>query len=113
MIERFETISFNTLSFTKSAFGEQGVVETLWFQTRAKVHDVNTSIKIADKYRDYQDITQFTVNYSPNMKTIVKDPGSYSITFDDLQWRIEDSKTDNMRQWVTFTCYHNDPLTAV
>lgn len=113
MIERFETISINTLSFTKSAFGEQGVVQTLWFNTRAKVHDVNTAIKISDKYRGYHDITQFTVNYSPNFKLIVSDPGNYSITLDGDEWRIEDSKTDNMRQYVTLLCYRNDPVTAV
>jgi len=32
LIVRFETISINTLSFTKSAFGEQGVTQTLWFK---------------------------------------------------------------------------------
>jgi len=40
LIVRFETISINTLSFTKSAFGEQGVTQTLWFKTRAKIHEV-------------------------------------------------------------------------
>ncbi len=113
MIERFETISINTLSFTKSAFGEQGTVETLWFKTRAKVHEVNSSVKIEDKYRGYGDITQFQVNYSPNMKAVVNDPGNYSISYDGMSWRIEDSKSDNSRQHVMLLCFRNDPSTAV
>lgn len=113
MIERYETVTINTLSFTKSAFGEQGVTKTVWFSTRAKIHDINTAIKIQDKFRGYGDITQMTVNYSPNMRLMVGAPGNYSITLDGVDWRIEDSKTDNMRQFVTFICYHNDPTTAV
>ena len=112
-IVRFETISINTLSFTKSAFGEQGVTQTLWFKTRAKIHEVNSAIKISDKYRDYHDITEFEINYSPNARTIVENPGNYSITYDGDSWRIEDAKSDNSRQHVRLMCFRNDPVTAV
>jgi len=113
MITRFESISINTLSFATSPFGEQGVSETLWFKTRAKVHEVNSSIKISDKYRDYHDITEFEINYTQNARTIVEDPGNYSITYDGKAWRIEDAKSDNNRQHVRLLCFRNDPQTAV
>lgn len=113
MIVRFETITVNNLSFSKSAFGEQSVTETVWFKTRAKVHEVNTSIKISDKYRDYHDIVQFEVNYSPNFKAVVSGTGNYSITYEGESWRIEDAKSDNNRQHVMLMCFRNDPQTAV
>ncbi len=48
MITRFETITINSITTSKSAFGEQSVTETLWFKTRAKVHEVNSAIDIKD-----------------------------------------------------------------
>ena len=113
MISRFETISINTISTTKSAFGEQSVTETLWFKTRAKVHEINSSIDIKDKFREYNDLVAFTVNYSPNFKTIVQEPGEYSITYENQSWRIQDARGTDDRQHVVVTCYRNDPQTAV
>lgn len=113
MITRFETIAINNLAFTTTAFGERTIVATLWFNTRARVHEVNTAIAISDKYRAYHDITQFTINYSPNSRLLVGSPGNYSITFEGQEWRIEDSKIDDTRQFVTLICYRNDPVTAV
>lgn len=113
MIVRFETIGVNNVTTTTSAFGEQSVTETLWFNTRAKVHEVNSAIDIKDKYREYKDVTEFHVNYSPNFKTVVAAPGSFSITYDGESWRIEDAKSTNDRQHVILRCYRNDPQTAV
>lgn len=113
MISRFETITVNTVTTSKSAFGEQSVTETLWFKTRARVHEVNSSVDIKDKYREYNDLVQFHVNYSPNFKTIVGSPGNYSITYENNSWRIQDAKGTDDRQHVVMTCYRNDPQTAV
>lgn len=113
MIARFETITINNLSFSKSAFGEQSVTQTAWFQTRAEIHEVNTSIQINDKYRGYGDVTRMKVNYSPNMKTLSLDPGNYSITYAGNDWRIEDTVVDNNRQYVTMTCYFSAPQISV
>jgi len=113
VIVRFETISINNITTSKSAFGEQSVTETLWFKTRAKVHEVNSAIDIKDKYREYNDVTEFYINYSPNAKSIVNSPGNYSITYENESWRIEDAKSTNDRQHVVMRCYRNDPQTAV
>jgi len=113
MISRFETITVNTITTSKSAFGEQSVTETLWFKTRARVHEVNSAIDIKDKYREYNDVTEFHINYSPNARAIVAAPGNHSITYENESWRIEDAKSSNDRQHVMLRCYRNDPQTAV
>lgn len=112
-IARFENITINNLSFGKSDFGEQSTAQTPWFGTRARVADVANSVKIADKYRLYQDLVQFTLNYTPNMKTIVDHQQSYSITWRGNDWRITDVRESNDRMRVTFMCYRSDPVTAV
>lgn len=112
-IARFENITINNLAFGKSSFGEQSTTESVWFGTRAKVADVANSVKISDKYRLYQDLVQFTLNYTPNMKTIVDNQQSYSITWRGNDWRITDVRESNDRMRVTFLCYRSDPVTAV
>ena len=112
-IARFENIAINNLAFGKSDFGEQSTTETKWFGTRARVADVANSVKIADKYRLYQDLVDFTMNYTPNMKTIVDNQQSYSITWRGNDWRITDVRESNDRMRVTFMCYRSDPVTAV
>lgn len=112
-IARFENITINNLSFGKSGFGEQSTTETPWFATRARVADVANSVKIADKYRLYQDLVNFTLNYTPNMKTIVDHQQSYSIIWRGHSWRITDARESNDRMRVTFMCYRSDPVTAV
>jgi hypothetical protein len=61
-IARFENIAINNLTFSESGFGEGETTQTKWFDTRARVSDVANSLKIADKYRLYQELTQFTLN---------------------------------------------------
>ncbi len=112
-ITRYETIEVNNLTFGQSSFGEQSTTETKWFATRALVGDVANSVKIADKYRLYQELTQFTLNYTPNMKQIVDGQDQYSITWRGQDWRITDVREANDRMTVMFLCYRNDPVTAV
>lgn len=112
-IARFENININNLTFTKSAFGESATVQTLWFATRARVADVANSLKIADKYRLYQDMTNFTLNYTPNMKEIVDNQNLYSITWRGKDWRIDSARETNDRMNIIFLCYRSDPVTAV
>lgn len=112
-IKRYENITVNNLTFGKSSFGEQATTQTKWFGTRALVGDVANSVKIADKYRLYQDLVNFTLNYTPNMKTMVDNQQSYSITWRNQSWRITDARESNDRMRVTFMCYRSDPVTAV
>ena len=112
-IARFENISINNLTFGKSDFGEQSTTQTKWFETRARVADVANSVKIADKYRLYQDLVNFTLNYTPNIKKIVDSQQLYSITWRGNDWRITDVRESNDRMKVTLLCYRNDPETTV
>jgi hypothetical protein len=52
-------------------------------------------------------------NYTPNMKTIVDDQNRFSFFWRGKDWRISDCRETNDRQFVTFTCYRNDPTTPV
>jgi hypothetical protein len=112
-IARFENIDINNLTFTKSDFGESATVQTLWFATRARVSSVANSLKIADKYRLYQDMTNFTLNYTPNMKEIVDNQNLYSITWREKDWRIDSARETDDRMNIIFLCYRSDPVTAV
>jgi len=112
-IARFENININNLTFTKSDFGESATVQALWFATRARVSSVANSLKIADKYRLYQDMTNFTLNFTPNMKAIVENPHLYSITYRGKDWRIDNARESDDRMSVLFLCYRSDPVTAV
>jgi hypothetical protein len=112
-IARFENIKINNLTFGKSDFGEQSTTQTLWFETRARVSAVGNSVKIADKYRLYQDMVNMTLNYTPNMKAIVDDQNLYSITYRGKDWRIDNAKESDDRMTVMFMCYRSDPVTAV
>ena len=112
-IARFENIAVNTLSFSKSDFGEQNTSQTLWFNTRARVHSVANNVRISDKYRVYADIVQMTLNYTPYLKTIIDNQNAYSITWRGFDWRITDIRESNDRMKVTYICYRNDPETPV
>jgi hypothetical protein len=112
-IARFENIKINNLTFGKSDFGEQSTTQTLWFETRARVASVANSLKIADKYRLYQDLTNFTLNYTPNMKQIVDNQNLYSITWRGKDWRIDNARESDDRMNIVFMCYRSDPVTAV
>lgn len=112
-IARFEDVTIKNLAFGKSSFGEQSTTQTEWFKTRARVEDVANNVKIADKYRLYQDLVNFTFNYTPNTKLIVDNQQSYSINWRGNDWRITDVRESNDRMTVRMMCYRADPVTAV
>ena len=113
MVKRYENISVNTLTFSKSDFGEQSTTQTLWFGTRALVHSVANNVRIADKYRVYSDIVQMTLNYTPNIKLIIDNQNAYSITWRGFDWRIDNVREADDRQSAMMMCVRNDPVTAV
>jgi hypothetical protein len=112
-IARFENITVNNLTFGVSAFGEQSTTQTKWFDTRARVSSVANSLKIADKYRLYQDLINFTLNYTPNAKAMVDRQDLYSITWRGNDWRIDNIRESDDRMTVLILCYRSDPVTAV
>jgi hypothetical protein len=112
-IARFENITVNNLTFGKSSFGEQSTTQTLWFATRARVHSVANSVRIADKYRVYSDIVEFTLNYTPNTKSIVDNQNAYSINWKNFDWRIDNVRESDDRMTVKLLCVRNDPVVAV
>ena len=112
-IARFESINVNNLTFTKSDFGEGATVQALWFATRARVASVSNSLKIAEKYRLYQDMVTFTLNYTRNTKLMVANQNLYSITYRGQDWRIDSARETDNRMNVIFLCYRSDPVTAV
>lgn len=112
-ITRFENITVNSLTFGKSAFGEQSTTQTLWFQTRAKVHSVANHVRISDKYRVYSDIVNFTLNYTPNTKEMIDNQNLYSINWRGFDWRIDNVREADDRLSVILMCVRNDPAVAV
>jgi len=112
-IARFENIAVKTLSFGKTDFGEQTTTQTVWFNTRATIADVSNNVKIADKYRVYSDIVEMTLNYTPNLKTIVDNQNAYSITWRGYDWRIDNVREANDRMTAMLLCVRNDPVVAV
>ena len=112
-IARYESITVNQLTFSKSAFGEQTTSIAEWFKSRALTHDVSNSVRISEKYRVYQDLVNFTLNYTPNTREIVYRQDLYSITWRGNDWRITDVRESNDRMKVTLLCYKSDPNTAV
>ena len=112
-IARFEEITVKNLSFGKSDFGEQSTTQTTWFKTRARVHSVANSLRIAEKYRLYQDVVNFTLNYTPNTKEMVDNQNLYSITWRGKDWRIDNVRESDDRMTVMILAYRTDPVTAV
>jgi len=112
-IARYESITVNRLTFAKSAFGEQTTTLVEWFKSRALTHDVTNNVRISEKYRVYQDLVNFTLNYTPNTREIVDRQDLYAITWRGNDWRITDVRESNDRMKVTLLCYRNDPNTAV
>jgi hypothetical protein len=112
-IARFENITVNSLTFGKSTFGEQSTTQTLWFQTRARVHSVANNVRISDKYRVYSDIVNFTINYTPYTEEIVNNQNLYSINWKGLDWRIDNVREADDRMTIVMMCVRNDPVVAV
>lgn len=113
MVKRYENIAVNNLTFSNSDFGEQNTTQTLWFRTRALVHSVSNNVRIADKFRVYADVVELTLNYTPNLKTIVDNQNLYSITWRGYDWRIDNVREADDRMTAHLLCVRNDPVTAV
>lgn len=113
MVQRYENVEIKTVTNSINAIGEQTTSLTNWFTTRGRVHSVANSLRIADRYRAYSDLVNFTFNYTPNMKTIVDNQNLYSMHWRDKEWRITECREHDDRQFVTFTCYRNDPVVPV
>jgi hypothetical protein len=112
-IARFEEITVKSLTFGKSDFGEQSTTQTNWFKTRARVHSVANSLRISEKYRLYQDVVNFTLNYTPNTKEMVDNQNLYSINWRGKDWRIDNVRESDDRMTVLILAYRTDPVTAV
>ena len=112
-IKRYENVEINMVTNGVDDLGQYTTTITSWFATRALVADVNNSLRISDKYRAYQELVNFTFNYTPNMKMIVDSQDLYSITWRGQDWRITDVREANDRMSITLLCFYNDPSTAV
>lgn len=112
-IKRYENVDVNNLTFTTNAYGQGDTIITKKFTTRPLVSDVKNSLAITERYRIYQDLIQFTFNYTPWLVDIVNNQNLYSITWRGKDWRITDCLESNDRMSVTLMCYRNDPDTAV
>lgn len=112
-INRYENVEVNAVTNSVDSFGQYTTTITPWFATRARVRDVANSLRIADRYRAYQELVNLTFNYTPNMKRIVDDQDLYSITWRGKEWRITDVRESDDRMNVTLLCFYNDPSTAV
>ena len=112
-IARFEEITVKSLTFGKSDFGEQSTTQTNWFKTRARVHSVANNLRISEKYRLYQDVVNFTLNYTPNTKEMVDNQNLYSINWRGKDWRIDNVRESDDRMTVLILAYRTDPVTAV
>lgn len=112
-IVRYENLAVNTVTNGVNALGEYTTTTTKWFDTRGLVHDVANTLRISERYRVYSDLVQITLNYTPNVKTMVDDQNLYSITWRGKQWRISDCREHNDRQKATFICYRADPEVPV
>jgi hypothetical protein len=112
-IKRYENVDVNDLTFGTNEYGEYTTTITKKFTTRPLVSDVKNSLAITERYRVYQDLIQFTMNYTPWMKDVVDNQNLYSITWRDKDWRITDVIEANDRMSVTLMCYRSDPVTKV
>lgn len=112
-INRYENVEVNSVTNGADSLGQYTTTITPWFATRARVRDVNNSLRIADRYRAYQELVNLTFNYTPNMKMIVDDQDLYSITWRGKEWRITDVRESDDRMNITLLCFYNDPSTAV
>jgi hypothetical protein len=113
MVKRYENVQIKNVTNSVSTIGEQTTSVNLWFETRASVNSVANNLRISDRYRAYSDLVHFTFNYTPNMKTIVDNQDLYSMYWRGKDWRIESCREHDDRQFVTFTCYRNDPVAPV
>jgi len=112
-IARYENVTINNVTNGVDELGQYTTTITPWFISRAIVRDVRNNLRIADRYRAYQELVNLTFNYTPNIKSIVDNQDEYSLTWRDQDWRITDAIEADDRMSVTFLCYYNQPNTPV
>ena len=112
-IARYENIIINRVANGVNIYGEQTTTITKWFETRALIKAVHNSLRISEKYRIYSDLSNATLNYTPNIKEIVDNQQLYSITWRNHDWRITECLESNDRMTVAFLIYRNDPVVPV
>lgn len=112
-INRFENVTINNVTNGVDTLGQYTTTITPWFTSRARVRDVNNSVRIAERYRVYTDLVNLTFNYTPWMKQIVDDQNAYSITWRGQDWRVTDVRESDDRMYITLLCYYNSPSTPV
>jgi len=113
MVKRYENVVINNVTNGVNTVGEYSTTITPWFETRGEVHDIANSLRIADKYRAYTDLLSITLNYTPNIRTVVDNQNAHSLTWRNKDWRISDVRESNDRQYATFMCFRNDPSVPV
>lgn len=112
-ITRYENLTVKNVVNGTDNIGQYTTTLTTWFETRGLVHDVANSLRISEKYRVYSDLMNFTLNYTPNTRTMVDNQPLYAIIWRGFEWRITDVRESNDRMKVTFLCYRNDPNVPV
>jgi hypothetical protein len=112
-ITKFETVEVNNLSFATSSYGETQTTKTLKFTSRPLISEVRANVATSEKFRIYSDLVQMKFNYTPNTRDIVDNDNLYSITYQNVDWRIADSSISNDRMSVTLICYFNKPSVDV
>ena len=112
-IARYENVTINNVTNGTDSLGEYTTTITPWFISRAIVKDVKNNLRIAERYRVYQDLVNLTFNYTPNVKQIVDNQDLFSITWRNQEWRITDVFESDDRMSITFLCYYNAPNTPV
>lgn len=113
MVMRYENVVINNVTNGTNTVGEYTTTVDPWFETRGLVHDIANSLRISEKYRVYTDLLSITLNYTPNIRTIVDNQEAYSLTWRNKDWRISDVRESDDRQRATFMCYRNDPVVPV
>lgn len=113
MVMRYENVVINNVTNGTNTVGEYTTTVVPWFETRGLVHDIANSLRISEKYRVYTDLLSITLNYTPNIRTIVDNQEAYSLTWRNKDWRISDVRESDDRQRATFMCYRNDPVVPV
>jgi hypothetical protein len=112
-IARFENLTINNVTSSVSVYGEYTTSIAAWFETRGVIQDVTNAMRISERYREYFDLVNITVNYTPYMKTVVDAQSLYSVTFRGIDWRITDIRESNDKMKVSMICYRNDPDVAI
>lgn len=109
MVMRYEPVTINTVTNGTDEFGQQTTTIAQWFVTRAVISNVSNALRIAEKYRVYNDIVHMKLNWTPNSQTIAGNTKGYAMTWRGQDWRISEGRVTDDRMHVVFLCYRNDP----